>query len=235
MSETTRAPRPTCLRCRRALSACYCASLSPFTPAIRFVILIHPDETKRSIATGRMTHLTLENSLLLEGMDFTHHPIVNGLLRDQSNAGVVLFPAKQAITLTPETPAHTLFPADKQAVVFLLDGTWQHARKIRRLSKNLHPLPTIALAPIAPSAFRVRKQPRAGCLSTLEAAHAILDWHHTQTTPHAPRHHDHLLPPFHAMVRTQERWQSPFSEIPNDFDLDPSPVLPHDHPLKQPS
>lgn len=155
-----------------------------------------------------MTHLCLANSLLIDGVDFSDHALVNAIIDDPAHHCVVLFPAPTAMRLGSigaESPA-TVFAPAKIPVVFLLDGTWQHARKMLRLSPNLGRLPTIALSPTTPSEFRnVRKQPRPGCLSTIEATHAILDWFHaTSDTPNGKRPHDNLLEAFRFMVRTQE-------------------------------
>jgi DTW domain-containing protein YfiP len=172
--------------------------VKPFTPAVRFVILIHPDETKRSIATGRMTHLCLSNSLLIEGVDFSADPTVNDIIADPTSHAVVLFPARHAVEC-----GSGVFPADKHPVIFILDGTWQHARKMLRLSTNLQRLPAVSLAPRAPSGFRVRKQPRPGCLSTLEAVHHVLDVLNPSSTDCGDRPHDNLLDVFQFMVNQQ--------------------------------
>jgi DTW domain-containing protein YfiP len=59
-------------------------------------------------------------------------------------------------------------------LVVIIDGTWAHAKRMKRLSKNLHALPSIAFTPPTPSVFRVRRQPKVECYSTLEAAHHLM-------------------------------------------------------------
>jgi DTW domain-containing protein YfiP len=59
--------------------------------------------------------------------------------------------------------------------LFVIDGTWATARKTMRLSQNLRSLPQICFTPPGPSNFRVRKQPRPECLSTIEAVHHSIE------------------------------------------------------------
>ena len=49
--------RPTCPRCRRPASYCYCAHLTPIASRTRVVFLQHPREHRMPIGTARMTHL----------------------------------------------------------------------------------------------------------------------------------------------------------------------------------
>ena len=68
-----------------------------------------------------------------------------------------------------------LVPAGRQLIVFVLDGTWKSVRKMLRLSRNLASLPMICFEPPSPSSYRIRRQPKAHCYSTIEAIHHVLD------------------------------------------------------------
>ena len=152
------------------------------------------------MASGRMAHLGLSNSLLFEGSDFSDHEGVNSLLADPGNFPLVLYPDPEAL---PVQEALAGLPEGKQPVIFLFDGTWRSAPQMRRLSRNLLGLPTVKLQPARPSGFlEVRPQPRAECLSTLEAIHAVLDRLWVQE-PAAGRPHDNLLVVFERMVAIQ--------------------------------
>jgi DTW domain-containing protein YfiP len=50
--------RKICLTCRQPDFSCFCEWLRPFDPKIDFIILTHPIEQQRRIATGRMSHLS---------------------------------------------------------------------------------------------------------------------------------------------------------------------------------
>ncbi len=58
---------------------------------------------------------------------------------------------------------------------FVVDGIWRLAGKILKLSKNLQSLPRVSFTPRELSNFRVKKQPRAEYLSTLESIHLLLE------------------------------------------------------------
>ncbi|MBY0370205.1 DTW domain-containing protein [bacterium] len=168
--------RAPCAQCRNPQQLCYCAQLPRFESDPRFVFLMHPRECKRTIATGRMAHLSLSNSLLLRGLDFSGQERLQTLLADPANHCVVLSPGKNAVALheaSPEAKA-SLFPPGKQAWVILLDATWSQASRLWRENPALHKLPRVAFVPPAVSRFTVRNQPAAWCYSTIEATHEVL-------------------------------------------------------------
>ena len=193
-------PRAFCLQCRKPKVTCYCSFLKPFQSNPEFVILIHRMEAFRKIATGRMSHQCISNSSLFVGTDFTLHPQVNAILADPTLYPVVLYPAINAVNLTPLTleERRNCFPADKRLVVFVLDATWAQAKRMRRLSKNLLTLPTLCFTPPKESAFIVRKQPKANCYSTIESIHHIIDLLDPGTEAH-----EILLDVFYKMVSQQ--------------------------------
>jgi DTW domain-containing protein YfiP len=194
--------RPYCAQCRRSALTCYCASLKPFDPKIRFVILIHGREAQKKIATGRLTHLSLASSELIEGIDFTNHPRVEELLSHDFES-VVLFPGPQSLNLSSMSPAARRERFSRPLQVFVIDGTWSTAPKIMR-SKNLECLPRICFDPPAPSRFRVRRQPGEHCYSTLEATHQTIELlGEAAGFSLKGRSHDALLKSFDAMVEQQ--------------------------------
>lgn len=194
--------RELCRSCRQPGFACYCPELRPFHSDIHFAILIHPIESRRRIATGRMSHLTLQNSSLIEGQDYRQNAKVNALLEDPANDCRILYPGPRATDLgamPAEERRQTLTPApNRRLVIFVIDGTWATARKMMRQSENLAPLPRLAFTPARPSNFRVRKQPRPECFSTLEAIHQLLEF----SAPERPEHAG-LLQVFDHMVEKQ--------------------------------
>lgn len=187
--------RECCSRCRKPRSTCYCGEIVPFHSDPEFVILIHRDEARRAVASGRMVHLCLKNSRLFEGTDFSEHEGVNQILNDPLVFPLVLYPSPGAMSLNE----CSFVPSDKRLVIFVFDATWAKARKMRRLSHNLQSVKTLSIAPEHPSSFRVRKQPRKECLSTLEAIYHVIN----VLNPDAHRPHDNLLKVFQSMVHTQ--------------------------------
>ncbi|MBC7458958.1 MAG: DTW domain-containing protein [Bdellovibrionaceae bacterium] len=198
--------RTLCTTCIQPQFGCYCAQVNTFDSKINFVVLIHPIEAKRRIATGRMSHLTLNDSHLIQGQDYTQDRYVNNLINDSEYHSVILYPGHQSKNVSPlnREEKAALFPTDKKLRIFVIDGTWATARKMVRLSENLKQIPRICFTPAKPSNFRVRKQPGAECYSTIEAIHHTIELlGDSQGFNTSTREHDHLLNVFDYMVERQ--------------------------------
>ncbi len=198
--------REICRICLQPAFACYCSHVRRFDPKIKFVILTHSLEVRRRIATGRMSYLCLEGSLLIRGYGYAEDPAVNALLADSSFFPVVLYPGVWSMNLSAlsEGERAHLFPADKTLLVFVIDGTWHTARRTLNRSPNLNALPRIAFTPPRASTFRVRKQPRPGCLSTIEAIHQTIELLGPgRGFDLSSRLHDNLLAVFDRLVEQQ--------------------------------
>lgn len=198
--------RTLCQTCIQPQFSCYCPSVQTFDSKINFVILIHPIEVRRRIATGRMSHLCLQGSHLIAGQDYTNNIDVNKLMADPEYHSVILYPGMKSKNLTTlsNQQRKELFPTQKKLRIFVIDGTWATARKMVRLSNNLNQLPRICFSPSTPSNFRVRKQPHAGCYSTIEAIHHTIELlGESQGFDISNKEHNKLLNVFDAMVERQ--------------------------------
>ena len=166
--------REQCYRCFWPKDLCWCPSIEPMPTRTRFVFLMHPKEFKREkLATGRLTHICLPNSEIHMGIGFDEHAKVQALLADPQYQPMLLYPSEGARDLGKGD----LVPADlgdRQLLVVLLDATWMLARKMLRMSPSLQRLPRIMFTPSQPSRYVIKRQPQAGCLSTLEATHELL-------------------------------------------------------------
>jgi DTW domain-containing protein YfiP len=202
--------RDFCLKCRKAAVTCYCGRLRPFASSPDFVILIHPREERNSVGTGRMLHLSLTNSLLISGHDFTRDDRVNALIADPERHCALLYPGPQALDLSFCEPdeARAFTPPGKRLTLFIIDGTWNLARGMVHRSANLKALPQVRFTPDRPSAYRIRQQPLGFCFSTLEAAHWIIERFAALGLSERPagNAHDALLETFASMVRQQLRY-----------------------------
>ena len=198
--------RELCFTCLQPLRTCYCAHVRPFDPNLKFVILIHPLEVRRRIATGRMSHLCLQGSHLLMGYDFTYNSTLNDLLADPCHYPVVLYPGRNSVNLTSLTPPQrrNIFPPGREPLILVIDGTWGTAKKMLRRSRNLFSLPRICFSPEKPSHFRVRQQPKPECYSTIEAIHHVIELlGESRGFDLADNHHGNLLHVFDKMVEQQ--------------------------------
>jgi len=89
--------------------------------------------------------------------------------------------AKHLDSLALSTRAGILYPSDDARMLddltscerpdqlVILDGTWHHAKTMMRDIPRLRTLPRYRLAPSSPGRYRIRREPNAFALSTLEA------------------------------------------------------------------
>jgi DTW domain-containing protein YfiP len=169
--------RPSCVVCRRPAVACYCPLLKPFESYPRFVILSHPREAKHRLGTGRMAHICISNSMLIEGVDFSENKKVEAIIHNRDFFAVILYPGDSSTKLSELSidQRRALIPPGRKLIVVVPDGTWRTARKMIRLSRNLSSLPSLSFTPSSPSSYRIRRQPRPNLYCTLEAVHQVID------------------------------------------------------------
>jgi DTW domain-containing protein YfiP len=167
-----------------------CAHLPVLRPRTRVVILQHPREHRMPLGTARMAARCLAGSTLVVGTRLDDDPAVRAALDD---------PARRAVLLWPEPAAAPAPPAVADAVTLVVvDGTWAQAKKLLALNPRIAALPRLSIAPEAPSQYRIRRQPREECLSTIEALATALGV--LEGDAEAPRA---MLVPFRAMVDAQ--------------------------------
>ncbi len=164
---------------------------------------MHPKEARKiRIGTGRLTHLSLTHSELHVGIGFDQHPGVGAMLDDPSLDCRLLYPGGANLSDGDYRPMPGRTP-----VFFLVDATWSCARAMLRASPRLAALPRITFDPPGPSGFSIKRQPRAECLATIEAADACLSQlvrHGHERLP--PDHDGNLLTPLEALVAIQQRF-----------------------------
>lgn len=140
------------------------------------------------VSTCRMAHLSLPNSELHVGTRAQGNPRLEALCRTPGVA--LLFPSAGA------SDVRTL--AAPPQVLVVVDGTWANAKKIVKSCPVLAQLPRVSLAPEKPGNYRIRREPAAHCLATIEAVTLVLE--HLERAPgrFAP-----MLRAFDAMVEKQ--------------------------------
>lgn len=166
--------RDFCYTCRRPKKTCLCSFISPFKTKTHFVLLIHPKESRRQkLGTGRLTHLFLKNSRMIEGVDFSGNQEVNKICTSKEFYPVVLYPGKKSHKLTEELSLN-FNDSPRKLLIFVIDGTWKQAKKMMLLSENLKRLPQIHVKPVKGSRFYIKTQPGPFCVSTIEAVYYTL-------------------------------------------------------------
>jgi DTW domain-containing protein len=159
-------PRPICYSCFRPEGLCYCDVLRTIQNRTRIVIVQHPRETFHPLNTVRIAEGCLQNVQVLRR---SVEELDSALARIQlPPRSALLFPSADAIDL------EDLSPAERPDCLVVLDGTWHHARTLKRDSERLAALPKVRFTPPAPSEYRIRREPQADYLSTVESiAHAL--------------------------------------------------------------
>ena len=147
-----------------------CEYIEKIDTKTKFVILMHPKEFKKvKNNTGRFTHLSLPNSELFIGVDFTKNKRINEII--QTHQSYILFPSKSAHDLSKEP----LQKSSKPYAIFLIDSTWACTKSIFRKSRNLQKLPHLSFTTEKTSRYEIKEQPQSYCLSTMESTHVVLE------------------------------------------------------------
>lgn len=80
-----------------------CGHVHTINTKTKFVVLMHPKEFKKvKNGTGHLTHLSLENSELFVGVDFTNHRRINEIIKSYDS--YVLYPSKDSLNLSKVNP-----------------------------------------------------------------------------------------------------------------------------------
>lgn len=160
-----------------------CEHVHSFDTQTKFVILMHPKEFKKvKNGTGHLTHLSLKNSELFIGINFTNNKEINEII--STHESFVLYPSKDAINLSESNPhPHAdIFPLEKRNMaIFIIDSTWACSLKMIRESKNLQALRHVSFSSNKLSQFKIKEQPAEYCLSTIESTLEVIEllngWH----------------------------------------------------------
>ncbi|AZQ65583.1 DTW domain-containing protein [Flammeovirga pectinis] len=160
----------------RPSNSCICKYTNPIKTKTRFIFLMHPKEyRKEKNGTGLMTNLQLENSEVIVGVDFTNNKRVNEILTKEASSSFLLYPGKENFNLSLRNSSEIASFLGNNPHIFILDGTWPCARKMLKLSKNLHKLQRVSFDNEIKSKFIIKQQPESLCLSTIESIYTVLN------------------------------------------------------------
>jgi DTW domain-containing protein YfiP len=145
---------------------CYCAFVVPLRTRTRVVLLQHPREEGLAIGTAHMAQLCLPDAELHVGVHFSSERLAS-ILDDRERPAALLWPGEGAIDLATDPPAGPI-------TLVVIDGTWPQAKSLVRKNPALATLPRYAFAAPSPSNYRIRREPRAEYLSTIESLAHVL-------------------------------------------------------------
>lgn len=150
-----------CPRCHLHLSLCLCAEIPRLCTRTRLVLVIHRLEVRKTTNTGRLATECLQNSEMW---------VRGGVGCSLAERTVV--PASLPLLLFPEGGALPLAAFRDSALpvtLFVPDGTWKQASKMRHRVPALAKAQRVNLPDGPPSQYRLRREERPGGLATLEA------------------------------------------------------------------
>lgn len=163
-----------CLKCFRPIQTCYCPFIKPIKTPVKFVFLMHPKEAyHQHTGTGRLASLSLPDSEIIVGIDFTKNKRVQELLQDKKYYPMVLYPDSNAVFSNDESINEEI-TQEKKLLVFLIDATWFFAKKILRLSPCIKNLPKLSFEKTYKSQFIFKHQPQEGYISTIESCYYLI-------------------------------------------------------------
>jgi DTW domain-containing protein YfiP len=163
---------------------------------------MHPKEFKKvKNNTGFFTHLSLKNSELFIGIDFSDHKRVNEIIH--THQSYILYPSDDAQDISAENPATT---TKKDLAIFIIDSTWSCAKQIFEKSVNLKELSHLSFTSTKTSQYEIKVQPESNYLSTIESTQVVIEllnkW---QIEDIDKKNMDDFLNPFLAMIEYQKK------------------------------
>jgi len=180
--------RQRCYECFRPLPLCFCDAIPQIDNRTNVLILQHVGERFHPFNTARIVRKALCNCHLIVD---NNQRLAAQRLPLQAGAGL-LYPQANAPVLSE------LAAAERPSQLVVIDGTWHQAKTIFRDVPELHKLPCYRLAPTTPGQYRIRREPDAQSLSTLEATASALKTLEPDTFGL-----DGLLTAFNRMVENQ--------------------------------
>jgi DTW domain-containing protein YfiP len=140
---------------------CLCARIPTLQNRTGLQILQHSGERRHPLGTARLLKLGLQQVDL--HVLFSNHA-------DGTCPPVALPPGSGLLYPSPDArDLASLPPGEAPAHLVVIDGTWDQAHRVYRDNAWIRALPHYRLHPDAPSNYRIRREPRFECLSTLEA------------------------------------------------------------------
>ncbi|PKN56978.1 MAG: DTW domain-containing protein [Deltaproteobacteria bacterium HGW-Deltaproteobacteria-14] len=182
--------RAMCYRCFKVAAACVCGDILQVANRTGVIVLQHPRERHHPFGTARFARLGLERVELRECSP--KHPASMARASALPPDTAFVYPSPDA------RDVEDIPPSERPAHIVVVDGTWHHAHSILHAAPWLRALPCVRITPRHPSEYRVRREPRGECLSTIEAIVATLRALEPDT-----QGLDGLLDAFRAMIDRQ--------------------------------
>ncbi|MBI5517677.1 MAG: DTW domain-containing protein [Deltaproteobacteria bacterium] len=173
-------PADRCERCEKPRALCVCDRVVVHAPRTRVVLLQHPQEQDRELGTAPLVLASLKGSVKVVGLSWASLAHCLGEERAQER-WAVLYPGSLRRALTAPEEAREALHLDRRGEprdphlgpwegLLVLDGSWSQAKTLWWRNPWFLKLGRVVLHPREPSIYgKLRREPRRGALSTLEA------------------------------------------------------------------
>jgi DTW domain-containing protein len=150
-----------CAHCHLHVSLCLCDQLVRLSTRTRLILVIHRVEQRKPTNTGLLAAHCLQNSeVWLRGCaDQT----ANCGTPDPRTLPLYLYPGEGAVPITE------FANAPQPVTLYVPDGNWRQAAKVRRRVPDLAQVKMVSLPQGPASEYRLRHEEREGGLATMEA------------------------------------------------------------------
>jgi hypothetical protein len=198
----------TCPACLRPLAQCICGTTVAFAPAVRILILQHPQERYKLLSSAMLAHLALKGSVLRVGLSWKNLAHALGEEADAEKWAVLFLKGIKEPSRKIEmfSPKNRLLPITSHfSGIIVIDGSWKQAKATWWRNPWLLKLNRITLNPDHPS---LRGQSKRHGLATIEAIALALDClgENVATGASLRKQYEELIVrPNAALVRRQSR------------------------------
>jgi DTW domain-containing protein YfiP len=217
-------PPKNCSTCERAERYCVCEFITPVATKTKLLILQHPQEPGVDIGTAPIIQATFPGTIIRTGLSWPNLKKALGREATPSRWGVLYLGSVRTESLPRD---RELFVVDKNGNpradqdtvlkqlegIVLLDGTWSQAKTLWWRNAWLLKLTRLVIRTERRSLYdAIRKEPRQGCLSTLETAGETLRILETnqEIIPAIER-------PLHELVKRLKRHRPPNRRSQNRY------------------
>jgi DTW domain-containing protein YfiP len=176
-----------CPHCLKPLPLCVCDGVTPIESRLSLLILQHPQEQDRSLGTARLAAKHFEKAVVRIGLSWPSLAKALGRpVSDPSRWAVLYLGSANAEDLGTDSDIVALnrkgeIAENQRAIlkgiegVVLLDGTWSQAKALWWRNAWMLKCQRVILNPAHPSRYgKLRREPRADGLSTIEAAAMLM-------------------------------------------------------------
>lgn len=183
---TPEEPTP-CSACGRVFPYCVCEFTVPLKARTKLLILQHPQEPGVDIGTAPILRASFPGTVIRTGLSWPNFKKALGREDVENRRWGVLYLGSVRVEDLPQD--RSLFVVDKKGEpredqnkvlkelegIVVLDGTWSQAKTLWWRNAWLLKLPRLVIRSSRRSLYdQIRKEPRHGCLSTVETVGEVL-------------------------------------------------------------